>query len=183
MTGLLTAGTSVGDLSARYINSSTDQLELIFNDVESFDSNINTEDLSYTFERDANIAYTRTYHLKDANLSTSGRMTLESGDYGNVIFDNPSSSLSVITNSINADLVVDSFDNPYSGSLSLLGKSKFDDIEINSDIFLLGEDLAIQGWNVTVAANKILSTRMIDISGAPNYETAASIGPSGKHHY
>ena len=78
------------------------------------------------------------------------------------------------------DLTVESFDNPYSGDLSLLGTSNYNDIDIKSDLLLLGGDLSIEGWDIILEAGKILSTRDIDISaGIPDYQNATSIGPSG----
>ncbi|HRY21960.1 MAG TPA: hypothetical protein P5198_10630, partial [Flexilinea sp.] len=76
---------------------------------------------------------------------------------------------------------VSSFNNDtFSGSLSILGESPRDDINIETDLLLKGKDLRIRGGKVTVKEGKTLSTRFINIDGTPNYETAASIGDSGK---
>jgi len=101
-------------------------------------------------------------------------------DAGDFIFNNPSDSLTVKLTMRDVDLTVESFDNPYSGDLSLLGTSNYNDIDIKSDLLLLGGDLSIEGWDIILEAGKILSTRDIDVSaGIPDYQNATSIGPSG----
>ena len=150
--------------------STTDRLDLILNDISILDLDIDAAEFTYEFDRTLK-SYTLRDHATEAN-----RMVLASSDFGDLYFNNPSTALTVKTIAMNADLTIESFDNPFAASLSLLAESSFSNITVNTDLLISGFDLTIQGWKVTVAAGKILSTRAI--SGT-DYEADISTGDSG----
>ena len=136
-------------------------------------SSIQVKDLTYKFNH-----MNESYSLQQ---SDNGKMCLVSVDYGTVRFSDPTESLTIKTTAMDSDFTVNSFNNDtFTGSLSILGESPRDDINIETDLLLKGKDLRIRGGKVTVKEGKTLSTRFINIGGTPNYEIAASIGDSGK---
>jgi hypothetical protein len=168
--------TADSDISGSYTmdGAASDKISLSLDGFDTIDSHVDTKNFTYDLDD-----WFDSVTLKDADSAATGRMRLNN-NAGDFIFNNPSDSLTVKLTNRDADLTVESFDNPYSGDLSLLGTSNYNDIDIKTDLLLLGGDLSIEGWDIVLEAGKILSTREIDVSaGIPDYQNATSIGPSG----
>ncbi len=173
------------DIEANFSQSSTNpnpgrSLTVKAENIAKFDlSLIPVNELTYYFDR-----LQKEYRLAQASddggsTRIAGKMDVKS-EFVTVRFSDPKNSLTIKTTAPDSDLFVDSFNNDsFSGSLAVLGDAERDNVTINTDLLLKGQSLKIKGNDVRIAKDKVISTRKVNTTGSPDYETAASTGNSG----
>ncbi len=173
------------DIVANFKSVKTDnkaQLIVIANKVKRLDiSEVSLQDLVYKFEKLQKVLALAQASDNGGETTITGKMDAKSSDYGVVRFGSPTNSLTINVTAADTDLTVESFYNAdFSGDLSILGSSQRNEIKIKTDLLLKGRNLHIKGHLIIVDEGKFFSTRSINTSGTPDYETAVSTGDSGK---